>query len=172
MQRTDFPLLVVGCGSEVAGDDAVGSELVQLLARLHPRGDVRFALLPRPGLELLEVFEHEEHIVFVDAIVSDRDPGTVLIAPLPSDGVRLRSSVAAEGFGIDEVLALGRSLGRRVPLTTLLGIEVSGCGQASLLSEPVAHAMNFLIEKFDEIRTTFGKRETIAITPWEAYADA
>lgn len=159
-------LLVVGCGNNLGGDDAAGLKIVPLLATgWRGRSSVDFLIMPKAGVELLEVFDREETVLFIDAVTSGREPGTIIITPLPSPGVEQRSSVGSSGFGIAEVLSLARSLGRRVPRTILLGIEVAARYNGGLVTEPVARAMNYVIESFEEVRILLNTRELIAFEP-------
>lgn len=167
MHTPEQKLLVIGCGSGLAGNQAVGAHLVTLLAAAHRNG-TRFLAMDRAGLELLDVFEREDRIVFVDAITSGRKPGTIVLTPLPSDEV-LQTSTAREGWGLNEVLALARSLGRRIPQTMLLGIEVEK-DDAPLLSEAAARATNFVLDNFDDLKPLISARELLVLEADPAHA--
>jgi hydrogenase maturation protease len=160
-------LLVIGCGNGFSGDDAAGFHAVRMLAPAHKSNGVRFLAMGRPGIEMLDVFDREERIVFIDAISSGRRAGSIVVSPMPAPGVVQRSSVNDNGWGVAEVLALARSLGRKVPQTTLIGIEVTEERDA-LLSAPVARAVNYLLENFHELRTLVVAREAIVLEPEEA----
>lgn len=166
MVNTRDSLLVVGCGNNLGGDDAAGLNAIPLLAAAwRGRTSIDFLIMPRAGVELLDVFDREETVLFIDAVTSGREPGTIIIAPLPADGVRQRSSIGSAGFGVAEILALARSLGRRIPRTILLGIEVTARYNGGLMSEPVARAMNYVVESFEEVRVLLNTRELIAFMP-------
>jgi hydrogenase maturation protease len=159
-------LLVVGCGNNLGGDDAAGLKVVPLLASAwRGRTSIDFLIMPRAGVELLDIFDREETVLFVDAVTSGRAPGTIVISPLPATGVQQRSSIGSSGFGVVEILALARSLGRRIPRTILLGIEVAARYNGGLVTEPVARAMNYIIESFEEVRVLLNTRELIAFEP-------
>lgn len=159
-------LLVVGCGNNLGGDDAAGLKVVPLLASAwRGRTAVDFLIMPKAGVELLDIFDREETVLFIDAVTSGRMPGTITISPLPANNIQQRSSIGSTGFGISEILALARSLGRRVPRTILLGIEVSARYNGGLVTEPVARAMNYIVEQFEEVRVLLNTREPIAFEP-------
>jgi hydrogenase maturation protease len=165
--RGEHKLLVVGCGNGFSGDDAAGFHAVRMLATTHRSADLSFLAMGRPGIEMLDVFDREDRIVFIDAIASGREPGAIVVTPLPAEGIMQRSSASEDGWGIAEVLALARTLGRSVPQTALIGIEI-GDPNAPLLSAPVAHAINFLLDNFDELRTVVLSREPLVLDPREA----
>lgn len=166
MHGPEQTLLVIGCGNGFSGDDAAGFHAVRMLAPLHKSGDVRFLAMGRAGIEMLDVFDREMRIVFIDAISSGRRPGAIVVTPLPTVGIVQRSSANDHGWGIAEVLALARSLGRSVPQTTLIGIEVPDA-RSPLLSPVVAGAINFLLEHFHELRTLVVAREPYVFEPQE-----
>lgn len=171
MRENRDVILFVGCGNCSASDDAVGPALVSLLASKH-RGSaaLQFLMMPSTGVEALELFAEERPIVFVDAVQSGREPGMILLTPLPVSGVEQRSAAGGAGWSVSDLLALARSTGRHVPPTALLGIEVDGRSSRPEFSEPVDMAMGFIVDNFAEIRSMCSTRELLAFAPEEAAA--
>ena len=78
--ETQIPL-IVGIGNPMAGDDAIGIELVRQLQRQSHVG-CRFLEVTHAGLGLLQLFDEASWILFIDAVVSGAPPGTIcLIRP-------------------------------------------------------------------------------------------
>jgi hydrogenase maturation protease len=110
------PLLVIACGNLTCGDDRAGLEF---LRKLRPQSCARYAAreMPQLSVDLLELFQQAESILFVDAVETGAAPGTLHLVPLPYAGLQTRSlnKLSGHGWGLKEVLELARSLGREVP---------------------------------------------------------
>ena len=112
----DRPVLVIGVGNQLRGDDAASGEVVR---RLHERcADTGIDVseqLCEPGA-LLDAWQGRDAVVLVDTMRSGEPPGTirrfdVSATPLPAG---LRGSMSTHGFGLHEAIELGRAL-RRLP---------------------------------------------------------
>lgn len=121
----DSPVLVIGIGNRLRGDDSASAEVVR---RLHERG-------ARTGIEvsqqlcepsdLLEVFQGREAVVLVDTMRSGDPPGTirqfdVSSEPLPA---RLRGSASTHAFGLHEAIELARALHRLPRRVIVFAVE-------------------------------------------------
>ena len=146
------PLLVIGCGNWMAGDDAAGLELAR---QLRAQGsDCGPRDLPRLSLEVLDLFEEAERVLFLDAVVSGAPVGTLHLVPLPWPGMEPRSlgSVSTHGWGIPEIVRLAEALHRRVPKLYLLGIEIESISPGAPLTSAVRAAVERAMEQFEVIR--------------------
>jgi hydrogenase maturation protease len=80
------PVLVVGLGNELVGDDSVGCRLVEWLAlddALRERMD--FVVGGTDLLREADRMEGRERVVLIDAELSDAEPGTVAVHEEPLD---------------------------------------------------------------------------------------
>ena len=115
-------IVIVGVGNVMMQDDGIGVWAVRALVAaglppsVHPvEGGVR-------GLDWLAPVEGAERLLIIDAVAAGRPPGTLIwLAPdrLPEPSGRRFS---AHAFGLGEVLAFGRLLGR-FPETRILGVQ-------------------------------------------------
>jgi hydrogenase maturation protease len=146
-------LLIVGCGNPHAGDDSVGLEIVRRLSELGDCG-CELRVEPAPGLELLDFFPLAEVILFVDAVVSGGAPGTLYLAPLPSNELEPRAigSLSGHGWGVGEVLKLAQALGRSVPRLFLLGIEAATVAEGAARSGAVEKAIALVVERISSLK--------------------
>ena len=153
-------LRVVGCGNPYAGDDSVGLEIVRRL-RAGGDGDCELLEMPQAGVELLNLLEDAEAILFVDAVSSGAPPGTLHLAPLPSPGIEPRTlgSLSSHGWGLAEMLGLAGVLGRQVPRLVLLGVEVGTVEPGRARTPAVEEAIQTVVEKFTEFRALLTEPE-------------
>jgi len=153
-------LLVIGCGNPMAGDDSAGPEIIH---RLEARGDCRCELryIPQAGPDLLETFRTADVLVFVDAVSSGAQPGTLHLVPLPSRIMEPRAvgAISSHGWGLTETLDLARALRRPLPRLLLLGVEVAGAEQGAPRSAAVEQAIALVVERFPNLQSLLLKPE-------------
>jgi len=142
-------LRVVGCGNSFAADDAAGLEVIR---RLRACGEWECELLemPQAGVELMEILDGAQTVVFVDAVSSGALPGTIHLVSLPSQAVEPRAlgSFSSHGWGLAETLKLRTALGRTLPRLFLVGIEIESCVAGGPLSGTVLEAIRIIVGRF------------------------
>lgn len=148
-------LLVIGCGNPLAGDDSAGVEILRRLRARTDGGACQLRDLPQANVELLELFDEADVILFLDAVVSGAPAGTLHLVPLPSPGLvpRALGPLSSHGWGLAETLELARALGRRAPRLVLLGVEIARVSLAARRSPPVEEAIAVVVEKFPRLRS-------------------
>ena len=122
---SDSPVLVIGIGNRLRGDDSASGEVVR---RLHERGAQTGIEVSQQLCEpndLLEVFQGREAVVMVDTMRSGDPPGTirqfdVSSEPLPA---RLRGSVSTHALGLHEAIELARALHRLPRRVIVFAVE-------------------------------------------------
>lgn len=146
-------VLVVGCGNEQAGDDGAGAALIRRLMRRPPPA-CTLRMCARGPLDVLELLDAADSIVFVDAVVSGAAPGTIHLTTLPSPGVqgKLVGGISAHGWSVVEAIDLAGALRRRVPSMFLIGIEADAMMPGTTLSPAVQRAVDYCEAHFDELR--------------------
>ena len=121
----DRPVLVIGVGNRLRGDDGASWGVVR---RLRERGtQIRIEVneqLCEPN-DLIEAWQGRDAVVLVDTMRSGEPPGTirrfdVTSEPLPA---RLRGSVSTHGFGLHEAIELGRALHRLPRRVIVFAVE-------------------------------------------------
>lgn len=145
-------LRVVGCGNPFAADDAAGLEVIRRL-RACGEWDCELLEMPQAGVELMEMLDGVQTVVFVDAVSSGAPPGTIHGVSLPSQAVEPRAlgSFSSHGWGLAETLQLRTALGRGLPRLFLVGIEIEMCAAGGLLSETVRQAIRIIVGRFAEL---------------------
>ena len=158
--------MVIGCGNLLAGDDGAGAEVVRRL-EAQGEGGGEFRVMPQAGVELLEIFDNADAILFVDAVVSGAPPGTLHLAPLPWPGLEARaaSSLSSHGWGLGETLEVARAIGRHVPRLMLLGVEVETVSLDIPRSAAVERAIATVVEGFPRLHSLLSHTEA---TVWSS----
>ncbi len=134
------PVLLLGLGNPLMGDDGAGQEL---LAKLSPVAStwgpsVEFVDGGTQGLALLGVFEGRNAVVFLDAIRLGDKPGAVHVLrgeELTRLGGR-RAMTAHEGSA-PQILAALELLGETPKEIAMIGLEPERIGLGIGLSETV-----------------------------------
>lgn len=122
---SDRPVLVIGVGNRLRGDDGASWGVVRRLreggtqTRIEVNGQ-----LCEPN-DLIETWQGRDAVVLVDTMRSGEPPGTirrfdVTSEPLPA---RLRGSVSTHGFGLHEAIELGRALHRLPRRVIVFAVE-------------------------------------------------
>jgi hydrogenase maturation protease len=138
------PVLVIGCGNLLRGDDAVGPTLVRHLWERGVPEDVELVDGGTAGLDVAFKMRGRRKVVIVDAARTGAEPGTVFRVPgeevaelPPATGLHQHS------FRWDHALAVGRWLlkdGYPAQVVVFL-IEAAGVEHGADLSEPVRRGM-------------------------------
>ncbi len=123
------PTLIVGLGSPILGDDAVGLHVARRLHKLLPKGTSQVLELEAAGLRLLEVLPGYHRAMLIDAMLPP-DPASPCPGRLhsltPDDLAGSRRLSGSHDADLGTALALARELAVPLPPDLLLfGIEVT-----------------------------------------------
>lgn len=121
----DSPVLVIGIGNRLRGDDSASEEVVR---RLHERGAHAGIEVSEQRCEpndLLDAMQGRDAVVLVDTMCSGDPPGTIRrfdasSEPLP---VRLRGLASTHAFGLHEAIELARVLHRLPQRVIVFAVE-------------------------------------------------
>ena len=142
------PVLVLGVGNTLLGDDGVGVHLVNQLSPWARdwRGDVELLDGGTQGLVLLGSIAGRGAVVLLDAVALGSAPGTVhLRQDLEVLDLSYRSTTAHEG-NAGELLSAALLLGDLPARIYLVGIEPACMGSGTGLSEPVKRAVPLALQ--------------------------
>ncbi len=148
------PILLVGIGQSLRGDDAAGLEAVRLWQESFPENtlDVQVDLCELPGLNLLDLLAGTSTAILVDAVISGAEPGTIHRLDREQLAAFMPGSSSAHGWGVAETLALGSLMD---PLALpgkiiLIGIEVRQMELGAGLSRDVKNALGDVVRVIQE----------------------
>jgi hydrogenase maturation protease len=132
-ERRVRPILVVGLGNPVRGDDGVGWRVVEALDhRLDTQAATERTVAPEldwlavGGLTLMERLVGYERVILVDALQEGVAPGTVTCRPFDELSSRKAADLdSTHDADLATALATGRALGALLPSEiTVVGVEV------------------------------------------------
>lgn len=133
---------IIGIGSP-AGDDQAGWWVVDALRRSGVLDRLPCTVdaisLDRPGAQLINHFSGADAVILIDAIKSDRPPGTIHRI---DDIARLNDhyGLSSHGFGLASALALAHALGTLPKNWVLYGIQMENDRYDSAASATVREA--------------------------------
>lgn len=140
--------VVIGCGSLLRGDDAVGPTLVRHLWEMGVPDDVTLVDGGTAGMDVAFKMRGAKQVIIIDAATTGAKPGTIYRVPgdeleqlPPIDGLHTHA------FRWDHALSFGRwLLGDAYPTDIVVYlIEAGQTEPGATLSEPVADAMRSVL---------------------------
>lgn len=162
-----IPLLVLGLGNVLLGDDGAGITAVDHIARnyevpdgvsLHDGGTLGMALLP--------LLTSAERVILVDAVAAQAPPGSLV--RLTGEDVAHASlhRLSPHQVGVADLLDSARLVDRLPPVLVLLGVVPESIELEVGLSPPVAASIGELCELVVEEAALLG----FAFVPGETHA--
>ena len=157
-------MVILGIGNVLQKDDGLG-----VYASTYLKENYSFS---KPveiinggveGINLFSIFEENEHILILDSIEIDDEPGSIYL--LPSDelsGHGLNSGGAHE-IGVLQCLDMLELQGKTQPKATILGMVPQHVTFDMALSETVMEAFQGYIK----VALNYLKKEHISVTPKE-----
>jgi Ni,Fe-hydrogenase maturation factor len=130
-------LVVVGCGVDGGGDDAVGLEIVRRIASADAF-ECSFQAPEDSDGEVRQIAAGDSYLLFVDAVVTRSRPGAIHLVSLPNSGLEPRNLMSASLSGAKHA--------------ALLAIEIPEVRTGPGLSEVVARAADFVVANFDSLQ--------------------
>jgi hydrogenase maturation protease len=138
-------VLVAGLGNIFLGDDAFGVEVVKRLSVMTLPEDVRVVDVGIRSVHLAyELRERTyETVILIDAVSKGGEPGALYVLE-PENDEDTRSVRVTDGHAIhpENIIALVRQLGGRLPRLIVVGCEPFRIGPDAGLSPPVAAAVD------------------------------
>ncbi|HEX7105063.1 MAG TPA: hydrogenase maturation protease [Acidothermaceae bacterium] len=135
--------LVVGYGSAMRGDDAVGWYVADLLALERRFADVDVLAVHQLTPELAADFAAASRVVLVDAADDGDEPGTVHVTEVAPD--HGDAGVFSHHVDAAALVALTDELYGDAPPTTMVTVSLDSVRHDERLSTPVASAIPDLL---------------------------
>jgi hydrogenase maturation protease len=142
------PLVILGLGNVLLGDDGVGSAAVaRLLDEYGYPAGVRVLDGGTLGLALLPYVEEAEAVILVDAIRGDGPPGTFVRLDGDDVAPAVATRLSPHQVGVADLLDGARWRERYPRQVVLLGLVQQQIDLGVVLSAPVATNLNQLVSR-------------------------
>lgn len=115
---------VIGIGNTLMGDDGVGVRVAEELRDLLPRvPEVDVVTGGVAGMMLMPAVLAADHVIFVDALAVDDEPGSIFRMDPDIAGITGLRSTTSHGMGIPYLITNARMLGHD-PTFVVYGIQI------------------------------------------------
>ncbi|MEJ2512733.1 MAG: HyaD/HybD family hydrogenase maturation endopeptidase [Anaerolineales bacterium] len=146
--------LVIGVGNLLLSDEGVGIHAAQRLIREFNLPEEILVLDGGTlGLDLLYYLEGIENLLIIDAVLMDKEPGTLIRMVDDEVPSYMSFKMSPHHIGIPDMLFAAKLKGLYPPNVVLLGVQPGVVELGLELSEPVANQLDPLLEKIlEELR--------------------
>ena len=133
------PVLVIGLGNELRGDDGAGIEVARRLRGLAAEAGIDVRAQQGEPAGLIDAWSGRKAVLVVDTMRSGAEPGTICrfdasCEPLPA---QLRGSSSTHALSLAEAIELARALEQLPPRAVVFAIEGQGFETGAALSDEV-----------------------------------
>ena len=158
-EQTDDVILVVGLGSPIMSDDAIGLMVAQRIEDMHlERVETRQEAVG--GLDIIPVLWGYRHAIIVDAIKTEQyEPGTIMIFD-PEDFEPTITNASAHDINLATAMAIGRDMEpEQMPVSVrFVAIEVEDLQtmreglteKVEAALDQAVNAVKYLIDEFQK----------------------
>jgi len=144
--RPEVKALVLGIGNLLIGDEGVGCTAVAELCRRYTMPpEVECVDGGTAGFELLSMIDSKEHLILIDALRNDMEPGTVVMVEDEHVPRAFMARTTPHQLGICDVLAAAQLCDTMPQHLTLYGIEPKQLDVGIGLSPEVEAGMEKII---------------------------
>ncbi len=138
-------LTVIGVGSRLRGDDALGPILIDTLSK-QTNSQLELVDAGSDALGILEYFQGRDHVIVVDACRMGREPGAVAeIDPSQIDLIIQDDPISLHGLGLAESIKMAESLSMLPAELKIVGIEPESIQFNSSLSPSGQRALKMVV---------------------------
>jgi len=148
--RTHCPVLVLGVGNLLMGDEGVGVHVLRALENEVPVEGVRLLDGGTGGINILMEFDGVSDVILIDATRDGKPAGCITFLQ-PENVGDLPRGLGAHDFGLKDLFAVSALLGK-MPKIHLFTISVEEIRPMCMeLSNPVSGAMSEVMRKVREL---------------------
>jgi hydrogenase maturation protease len=139
--------MIIGVGNRDRGDDAAGPLVCdRLRARLGPSTAVRTFVCEGSILDLALHWDHDDHVIIVDAMQPGTEPGRVVTLDATGDPLPTPGAVSTHEIDVSVAVELARAIGRMPAHMVVIGIEAGQTEWGSPPSAPVDAAVDAVVD--------------------------
>jgi len=137
------PVLVIGVGNALRGDDGAGGEVVRRLRERAARTGIEVSEQLCEPADLLEAWQGRGAVVLVDTMRSGQPAGTIRRFDVSAEALpaRWRGSTSTHAFDLHAAIELGRALHRLPRRVIVFAVEGESFEAGAALSDEVEAAV-------------------------------
>ncbi len=135
---------LIGFGAPDRGDDIAGWSVVDAVTSWPTER------CSSGSVELVSTWNADDDVVFVDAMLSGAETGTIKRFDAVSDPLPMGTFRSSHAFGPAAIVELARSLGRLPRTLTVYGIEIGTVAHGAPVSPEVTAAIVTVVRELDD----------------------
>jgi hydrogenase maturation protease len=149
--------VVLGAGNPLMGDDGLGIEVLEAIARKWDESlDLRFLDGGIWGMRLLPHIEDADRLLVIDAVRADLAPGTLVRVERDEIPKHLRTKISTHQIDLSEVFAVAELRGTFPREAVVLGIEPATVDAYMAISAEVRATVPALIQAVERQLEAWG----------------
>lgn len=143
-------ILIMGVGNYLMGDEGIGVQVIQEMAKMDLPDSIDFLDGGTGGLLLLSCFEVYPAVIFIDATMDGKEPGTLSVLK-PRFAADFPSALSVHDVGLKDMIE-AVYLMDHIPEIHLITISIKEITPMTIdLSDPVKKAIPKVIDKILEL---------------------
>jgi hydrogenase maturation protease len=140
------PILVIGVGNILFGDEGVGVHVIRAMQKLELPDNIELLDGGTATLSFIDSLSNREKIIIIDAVKGNNKPGTIYRFTPADISVRKDISTSLHQIGIMESLTMFELLGNPLQNIVIFGIEPAVLDWGMTLSSGVNTVIPKVIE--------------------------
>jgi hydrogenase maturation protease len=136
-------MLIIGCGNLERGDDCAGLLVARRLRELG--ANARWC--EGEPLRLIDLWEHADHVILVDAVVTGAPVGTIHVWNSRRASLDSKAPMSTHGLGIADAIELARALNRLPSRLEIYAIEGYCFDRGVGTSDEIQHAVDEVVRR-------------------------
>lgn len=146
-----YPVLVLGVGNPLMGDDGIGVELVKRLRERDYGPLVHVEDGGTLGMTLLPLLEDADTVIMLDAVKTGAAPGAIVTRGKEQLPRHFSRVISPHQIGMKEVLGAAQLCGTLPRAITLVGVEAGHTGFCRPMSAEVQAAIPEALDLIDKL---------------------
>jgi len=151
-----LPVLILGLGNPLRGDDGIGPAVIEALRQLELPPEVELMDGGTAGLALLTAISGRQHLLVVDAAEMDRPPGAVVVfRPEAVSLEKVEFALSPHQLGLAEVLEVAGRLELSPQTVKIFAVQPDrldwGQGLSPAVRKSLSQVVSAIWEELDDL---------------------
>ena len=149
--------LILGVGNILLSDEGVGVRVVQELEK-RPEIQPHFDVIDGGtcGMELLDAMANREHLIIVDAVLANKQPGEIIVLHDDQVPTFFSRKISPHQLGICDVLSAMKLTDEFPKNLCLIGIQPETLEPQIALSDTIQKQFPAIFEALDRVLNKYG----------------